>query len=223
MSFELFDPEGDVRISVGHLPHRFQPGVTYFITFRTDDSIPAAVARLWQERRADWLRKHGVDPERPSWKDRLRALPEPLRYEFHANFLRAFLDYLDRGWGECVLRRPALARDVAESLLHFDGDRYTMGDFIVMPNHVHLLVCLRGGTELEAQCRSWKKFTATEINRLLGRRGRFWQEESFDQLVRSPEQFEALRRYIAENPVKAGLREGEYFHYRPATVPSADT
>jgi type I restriction enzyme R subunit len=68
-------------------------------------------------------------------------------------------------------------------------------------------------TEIETQCRSWKSFAAREINRKLSRRGRFWQEESFDHLVRSLEQFEALQRYIADNPKKAHLSSGEFLHY----------
>jgi type I restriction enzyme R subunit len=83
-----------------------------------------------------------------------------------------------------------------------------------MPNHVHVIACLLGDTDLEAQCYSWKKYTSTKINRALGRKGRFWQEESFDHLVRSPEQFDYLRRYISDNPRKAGLREGQYLHWR---------
>jgi type I restriction enzyme R subunit len=127
--------------------------------------------------------------------------------------------YLDRGYGACALRDGRSANVVADALRHFDGDRYYLGDFIVMPNHVHLLVCLLGATEIEGQCHSWKKYTAGQINRLLGRSGRFWQEESFDHLVRSPEQFARLMRYIAENPKKAGLREGEYLHWvRPKVV-----
>jgi len=57
-----------------------------------------------------------------------------------------------------------------------------------------------------------EKYTATRINRVLGRRGRFWQEESFDHLVRSLEEFKYLRRYIAENPVRAKLRDGEFLY-----------
>jgi type I restriction enzyme R subunit len=124
------------------------------------------------------------------------------------------MDYLDRGHGECVLKRPELAGVVARSLRHFDAQRYHLGDFVVMPNHVHVLVCLLGDTELESLCYSWKKFTAAEINRALGRKGRFWQEESFDHLVRSPEQFDHLRRYIADNPRKAGLSSGESLYWR---------
>ena len=83
-----------------------------------------------------------------------------------------------------------------------------------MPNHVHLLVCLLDETEIEGQCFSWKKFTATKINRKLQQAGRFWQSESFDHLVRSPEQFQRFRDYIARNGVKAGLSASDYFHWR---------
>ncbi|HWB12944.1 MAG TPA: hypothetical protein VG826_27210 [Pirellulales bacterium] len=123
------------------------------------------------------------------------------------------MDDLDRGLGACVLRRRAVAQIVSDALRHFDGERYDLGDFVVMPNHVHLLCCLRGATEIQPQCESWKKFSAGKVNRLLGRSGRFWQEESFDHLIRSPEQFEHLRRYVASNPVKAGLSPDEYLHY----------
>jgi len=215
MVFELFDPTDEVRITDGSsLPHWFQPGVTYFVTFRTEDSIPADVSRLWHQRRDDWLRRHGIDPGKRDWKVALDRLPDGLRRTFHATFSREFLEYLDRGLGECVFKRPQIAQIVADSLEHFDGTRYHMGDFVVMPNHVHLLVCLTGETDIGRQCYSWKKYTAGEINRRLGRRGRFWQEESFDHLVRSPEEFEALRRYIANNPAAAGLRPGEYLYRR---------
>jgi type I restriction enzyme R subunit len=136
--------------------------------------------------------------------------------EYNEIFTRQFMEYLDRGYGACVLRDARLAAIVAECLRRFDGDRYHLGDFVVMPNHVHLLACLLGATQIERQCWSWKKFAAGKINQAIGGRGRFWQEESFDHLVRSAEQFECLQRYIADNPVKAGLSQGEYlYHARP--------
>ncbi len=212
--FELFDPTVEVRITAGNLPHWYQPGVTYFITFRTEDSIPTTSANDWRRRRSDWLKAHGIDPAHPDWSVRVRSLPQEQQREFHTTFSREFMEYLDRGHGECVLSRPELARVVTNTLHHFDGQRYHLGDFVVMPNHVHLLVCLLGDTELEPLCYSWKKFTAGAINRELDRKGRFWQEESFDHLVRSPEQFDHLRRHIADNPKKAGHREREYIHWR---------
>jgi REP-associated tyrosine transposase len=215
MIFELFDPKAEYVVWEGcNLPHWYQPGVTYFVTFRTEDSIPVQLAGQWHRRRDTWLRKHGIDSRGRGWKDEVGRLPRDEQREFHETFSRDVLEYLDRGYGACVLRSSELSSIVADSLLHFDGDRYVMGDFVVMPNHVHLLVGLQGDTEIEAQCKSWKKFTAREINRRLGQKGRFWQEESFDHLVRSPEQFEAIQRYIADNPRRAGLREGEFYYWK---------
>jgi putative transposase len=212
MAFELFDPHGDLTIREGKLPHWFQPGVTYFVTFRTDDSVLQSLLRAWHKRRDVWLRRRGVDPHDKNWKVKLRENAE-LEDEYHGTFTREFMGYLDRGYGACVLRDKSLAQIVSDTLLHFDGDRYEMGDFVIMPNHVHLLACLRGQTEIERQCGSWKKFAAGKINEALGRSRRFWQEGSFDHLVRSPDQFEHLQRYIAANPMQAGLLPDEYLSY----------
>jgi type I restriction enzyme R subunit len=124
------------------------------------------------------------------------------------------MTYLDRGYGACVLRDQNAAKFIETALLHFDGVKYHMGDFIIMPNHVHLLVGLLGDTNIEAQCRSWKRFSANQINRWRSGRGRFWQEESFDHLVRNADQFERFENYIAENPRKAGLADGDFLHRR---------
>ena len=115
-----------------------------------------------------------------------------------------------------MLRRPELRTIVGDSLADFDGDRYHTGTFAVMPNHVHLIVGLLGDTEIQSQCTSWKRFTARRINQTLGTSGRFWQEESFDHLIRSPEQFEATERYIRDNP--AHLPRDEYLLYERAVT-----
>ena len=148
----------------------------------------------------------------PGWKDKLARLPETHRKHFHRTFSQRYMENLDKGLGSCVLRRPELSKIVVDSLLYFNGNRYHMGDFVVMPNHVHLLVCLLYDTDLLKQCHSWKKFSAGKINKVLGKTGRFWQEESFDHLVRSPEQFCAIRQYIRENPIY--LQSGDYFLYQ---------
>jgi type I restriction enzyme R subunit len=106
-----------------------------------------------------------------------------------------------------------LAEEVARSLKHFDGDRYDLTDFVVMPNHVHLLVAFPDEQSMLAQCESWKHYTAAKINPALGRKGRFWQQDGFDHLVRSIEQFQYYRDYIADNPRRARLDEGEYIHF----------
>lgn len=104
------------------------------------------------------------------------------------------------------LSNPKIAALVAGCLQ--DGerrfDRYELHSFVVMPNHVHILVTPR------VPATKWlgplKGFSAHEANGLLGLTGEpFWQNESYDHLVRSPEEFDRIRRYIENNPVKAGL------------------
>ena len=208
--FELFDPDADYVIQEGsNLPHWYQPGVTYFVTFRTEDSIPVEVSRRWYAERADWLRKHNVNDD----ADALLRLPKSLRREFHERFSREYLESLDKGYGKCVLAEPELSSLVADSLFYFDSERYQLGDLVVMPNHVHLIVSLLGFTEITTQCTSWKRFTAKKINEALGNRGRFWQEESFDHLIRSPEQFAAVQAYIRNNPKHLNFDEFILYRY----------
>ena len=211
--FKFFDPNSDFQITEGsNLPHWFQPQATYFVTYRTEDSLPRHLVRQWRAKQSAWLAQHGISTSMPDWKDKLAKLPEGLRKNFHKTFSQQYMEYLDKGLGACVLKQPRLSKIVADNLLYFNGERYHLGDFVIMPNHVHLLVCLLGDTNLLKQCRSWKMFSASKINKILGRSGRFWQEESFDLLVRSPEQFYAIQQYIRKNPIH--LPNGEYFLYQ---------
>jgi putative DNA methylase len=107
--------------------------------------------------------------------------------------------------GPLFLRRPDIAEMVVAALRHGEQEllRYDLHAFVVMPNHVHLLATphVVAGKWLGPL----KGFTAHQANLLLGTHGPFWQEESFDRLVRSGVEFDRIRTYIEENPVKAGL------------------
>jgi REP element-mobilizing transposase RayT len=76
-----------------------------------------------------------------------------------------------------------------------------------MPNHVHVLVEIFGMHPMSQVLHSWKSYTSQQINGLLGLTGPFWQVESFDRYIRDERHFERTRKYIEENPVKAGLCE----------------
>jgi len=215
----VFDPTAEVRVVERRLPHWSQSGTLCFITWRTWDSIPSGVLAGRVAERDSWLRRHGIDPDAEDREARLGRLTPDLRHEFRELVSARWEEALDRCHGSCVLRRPDCAKVVADSLLHFDGDRYLMTDFVVMPNHVHLLVAFPDGDRMRDQCESWKRYTAVRLNRLLARSGRCWETDSFDHLVRSQGQFEYLRRYVADNPSRAGLRAGEFVHYsRPPAV-----
>jgi type I restriction enzyme R subunit len=210
---ELFDPTQDYDVVYRRLPHWSQPGAVGFITWRTWDSMPEKVIRLWQREREDWLRRHGIGPAASDWRKQVRRLGPTLENELRRILSDRWNDHLDDCHGACVLRQPALSKIIADSLLHFDGDRYEMTDFVVMPNHVHLLAAFPRSEAMLEQCESWKHFTATRLNRILGAKGRFWMQDGWDHLVRSQVQLDELRAYIANNPTKARLREGEYRLY----------
>jgi type I restriction enzyme R subunit len=209
----FFDHDAERRIVERRLPHWSQAGTVCFITWRTHDSMPKAVLDQWREDRVRWLVQHDFDPSDPQCNEKLQRLRPDLGRVFVKEFWNRWQDHLDAGHGACVLRRPELAHIVTQSLHHFDGQRYLLLDFVIMPNHAHVLVVFPDEDSMLEQCESWKHFTATRINRQLKQRGRFWQQDGFDHLVRSEEQFEYLRDYIAQNPKKAKLNTGEYVLY----------
>jgi REP element-mobilizing transposase RayT len=168
--------------SRGYLPHWDQPGMIQSLNFRLADSMPAQVVDKWRME----LR---LEP------DRERAIELRRRVE----------DYLDAGHGECLLRRPEIARKVEEALLHFDPERYRLLAWCVMPNHVHALIETKLGFPMVDVLHAWKSFLAHKINKLLGRQGELWQREYHDRFVRNAEHYEKVVAYIEENPVKAKL------------------
>ncbi len=107
--------------------------------------------------------------------------------------------------GPMVLREPEIAQTVVNSIHKGEAlEHYELVAYVVMPNHVHLLIWPKIAPE--RLLKSLKGSTAREANRLLGRTGEpFWQKESYDHWVRNPGEFEKIRAYIEANPVKAGL------------------
>lgn len=210
---QVFDPKQEFSIVHRKLPHWSQAGTICFITWRTWDSMPRQVIELWQQERAAWLARNGIDPAAADCLDQLAALDPKMVERYQSFVANRWNDHLDQCHGQCVLRRAEFAQEIAQSLTHFDGERYDLTDFVVMPNHVHLLAAFPDEDAMLSQCESWKHYTARKINRALNRDDRFWQADAFDQLVRSVESFLYYRRYIADNPKKAKLKEGEYLHF----------
>ena len=209
---DLFDPEADLAIDSHYRPHWSQAGAIVFVIFRTKDSIPKEVVERWHHEKIRWLKQRGV-PFTGNFTDAISKLPIEDAASFRKTFNRQRETQLDQCHGSSVLRDPKLAKIVADSLLHFNGDRYAMGDFIVMPNHVPLLAAFMSQEGMRKQFDSWLHWTATQINRAIGSSGNFWQEEPFDHLVRSNEQYDYLRKYIRDNSAKANLNEGEFYYH----------
>jgi REP element-mobilizing transposase RayT len=161
--------------SRGNLPHLHKEGCTYFVTFCLDDAVDRHRERPKHTRDADDVA--GVTE---------RSEPDP-------------------AFGSCVLADASVANMVEGALLHFQGDRYALSAWCVMPNHVHVVVTPATGFSLSRILHSWKSYTAHQINRSRERVGRVWEKESFDHLVRTQHAFEHFVEYIEANPVVAGL------------------
>ena len=168
---ECFDPKADFDVHEHCRPHWSQSGAVVFLTFRTQDSIPREVIDRWEREKQAWLRARGHQ-QGEHWAQVLPTLPEKDRNDFNRQFRRIREDYLDTCQGACLLKQPAVGKIISDCLLHFDGARYRMGDFVVMPNHVHLLAVFATADAMSVQCDSWLHYSATQINRLLGLEGK---------------------------------------------------
>ena len=165
-----------------HLPH-FEAGeVPQHICIRLADSLPQAVLARWRSELANLpVARHAAE-----MRERTEAA-------------------LDQGHGACWLRHPQVASVVQETLLRFDNARYLLHAWVIMPNHVHALMTVLGGSYLSTILHSWKSYTAKVANRSLGRKGTFWQADYFDRVMRDEVHYAATVDYIHWNPVKAGL------------------
>jgi len=168
----------------GYLPHFDGGEIPQMVTIRLIDSFPTALLQEWEQE---------------------LSLMHPIEAECERH--RRIEDYLDKGLGTAWLSRPDIADLVARAVRLFDGTRYLLHAWCVMPNHVHVLLTPREGEILSGILHSWKSFTAQKANALLGKQGPFWQREYFDRFVRSENHFAEAVIYIENNPVKAGLCE----------------
>lgn len=171
----------------GYLPHVDVPERVQSLSFRLGDAVPAEVLEKWK-RELGFLEKQAAPSE---------AKRTELR--------RRITVYEDAGHGECLLRQPWAAQVVQDSLLHFDGERYNMLAWCVMPNHVHALIETVDGFPVSEVVGRWKSFTARAIHAKLGRCGAMWMEDFFDRYIRSQRHLAVAAGYIRNNPVKAGL------------------
>ncbi|MDB6139103.1 MAG: type site-specific deoxyribonuclease, HsdR family [Verrucomicrobiaceae bacterium] len=203
--FQPMNRRSEIGIYRIQLPHWRQAGATYFVTWRLADSLPQTKLDLLHAERQAWLNSRGIVS-----KDQVETLDEAARYEFHGLFGGRIQEWLDTGMGSCELRDFRCAQIVEQALRHFDGERYLLDAFVIMPNHVHVLVSPSPEWRLDQIMHSWKGYSSQTINRLLARRGMLWLDETWDHIVRSEAQLEHFRTYIRDNPSKACLRAGEY-------------
>ncbi len=171
--------------SRGYLPHFDQPQLLQSLTIRLYDAVPETVLEAWK---AELSHQGRADASSQDVEIRKRIA----RYE-------------DAGHGACWLRDKRIAALVENALLHFDGQRYRLIAWCVMPNHVHGLIETQEDWPLATLVHSWKSYTAHRANQILGRCGELWFREYHDRFIRDDRHFANAVAYIEQNPVKAGL------------------
>jgi REP element-mobilizing transposase RayT len=113
-------------------------------------------------------------------------------------------------WVRVTCGRSDVRSQVELCLLQFDGKRYDIDAFVLMPNHVHALIKPALGYDLSTLLQGIKGVSANRCNKLLGYKSTFWMDESYDHVLRDVKELTAFRNYIAGNPMKAGLEPDEY-------------
>ncbi len=165
-----------------HLPHYDQGRLLHMITYRLGDSLPDNVL----------LRLEHETAELPQEQ---RGIERKRRVEY----------WLDQGHGSCLLRHLDCARYVKNAWEFHDGKYYDLDAWVVMPNHVHLLMEVYETSQLEKIIRMWKTFSCRLINKRVGRKGTLWMPDYFDRYIRDARHFANARAYLEKNVRKGGV------------------
>ena len=195
-SFTPFNQHGALRQTWRRLPHWEQPGATYFVTFRLADSLPAE--------------GRGLSELPTVLPAEARARLAEIRDLSQSEQFFWLDDRLDSGAGHCLFSEAPNASMMEAVLRSFDGVRYNLGAFAVMPNHVHALVQPMAEEPLPRLLHRWKSFSARQLQRTRQIAGAIWQDERFDRIVRNDDELRTFTEYILANPSVAQLEIGSY-------------
>ena len=147
---EFLDPRPSTRLAGaydrGYLPHLRAQGRSYFVTFRLEGTLPQEVLRQYQVEREALLAKARQSGEELSPEEHQRL------FDLYSEKVEV---YLDAGRGECWLKDPRIGELVAGALRFFHGQRYELGPWVIMPNHVHVIVRPLAAQMLDAIVKSW--------------------------------------------------------------------
>ncbi len=177
-----------IHITGTRIPHWNQNDCVQFVTFRLADSLPQSKLQEYRLKREQWLNTH----PKP-WDASVQ--------EDYDNSFGAVIDrWIDAGYGACILKDKRVRDVLTDIMMHSDGIKYEIYAFVIMPNHVHVLMTPTDGNMVQGIVGAWKSASSHAINTLLGRRGIVWEHESFDHLVRNSDEFKGCLQYIADNP-----------------------
>jgi len=190
------------------LPHWQISGAEYFITIRLADSIPTHVIKELQLLRRQFLNQN--------LKQKKLTNDENLKQKLLSKVFKKYEKHLDGAkTGPTWLKQTDVAKIIKEAIHFRDDNEYDLYAYCIMSNHVHVVFrhLEKEGNNSTNQnllpvtriLKNLKSYTGLQANKCLNRTGSFWQEESFDRLIRNENELENIIRYTIFNPVKANL------------------
>ncbi len=198
---EYFQPNQAIEMHGVSLPHWQQEDVIYFLTWRLADSIPKAILERIVKQSENGIDDNAIGRER---------------------FLQ-IEKYLDRGEGRCLLKRLENRVILKELFDAGNGKAYQLHGYVIMPNHVHLLMRLKNENASVVSCiKGWKGRSSNKLNASNGLSGRVWQRGYWDRIVRDYSHWQRCLRYIRMNPIKARLSKEYYTLWLNERYYSAD-
>jgi REP element-mobilizing transposase RayT len=185
-----------------NLPHFQQNGATYFITTRLSESLPKDVIIKLSKDNIEKISAIKLSNKNDSEK-------ELLIDEQHRRYFGLFDKYLENNLnGNHWLKNDDIAKMIVDAIHFRDGKQYDLICYTIMSNHIHLVfTVLNEDINLYTILQRLKQFTATQANKILNKTGSFWQEESYDRVVRNESELTRIISYVLNNPVKIGLVE----------------
>ncbi len=183
----------DIEIKRRNLPHWHREKCLQFVTFHLADSLPASARQDLSALKATFIKANPLP-----WSDETST-------RFNRLFPLAVNNFLDAGYGSCCLKRHDCALIMSRAIEYFDKKHYLIHRYVVMPNHVHVLVELTGSWNLSQICKSWKNYSAVNINRLIGSSGQLWHHESWDRMIRNERHYDNVVEYIEKNISSGGV------------------
>ena len=187
-SIQYLEKKKFVHIWGKKLPHWFQEHKTVFVTFRLADSLPQEKIEELIELKRNMLLYESLSSS------------DEVHKEYNLEVARRIERWIDLGHGSCVLANQEIRKTVADAIFFQDEDKYVVYAFVVMPNHVHILMSPLINIPVVDIIGKIKGFTAKKINKALHTTGTVWQSGIFDRIVRDNNNFEQYMDYIYNNP-----------------------
>ncbi len=191
-----------LNISSGNLlPHWELESVIYHVCFRLADAVPVTVQKEWLSERNQIAAVCAKEQ---------RKLTEEEKQRLNYLYSEKIEKFLDTGHGSCLLRKNEIADLVNNSLKYNNNIKYSLHAWCIMPNHVHVMFQALEHHTLSEIIKEWKSVTAHAINKLLNQKGQLWQQDYYNHIIRTEEEYCNQINYVWNNPEKAGFQAWEW-------------